>query len=190
MYRPEPDPYCYPGTTVLINRLDLHDQAALAAFEAEITSQRATEPLPAGRLGYRHYRAIHRHLFQDVYSWAGKIRTVRMSKDASAFCYPEHIDREMQRLFADLARQKYFRELDAATFSRKAAHFLAELNAIHPFREGNGRTQLSFLIILAEQAGHPFAMERLDPKAMLAATIASFGGNEGPLVDVIAVLVQ
>jgi cell filamentation protein len=80
--------------------------------------------------------------------------------------------------------------LDAATFARKAAHFLAELNAIHPFREGNGRTQLSFLTILAERAGHPLAMERLDPKAMLKATITSFGGNENPLVDMIAALMQ
>jgi cell filamentation protein len=67
MYKAEADPYCYPGTTVLINRLDLRDQAELSPFEAEITSQRAAEPLPAGRLGYRHYCAIHRHLFQDVY---------------------------------------------------------------------------------------------------------------------------
>ncbi len=189
MYRAEADPYCYPGTTVLINRLGLHDQVALNAFEAEITSQRATEPLPAGRLSYRHYRAIHRHLFQDIYPWAGKIRTVRISKHGNVFCYPEHIDREMRRLFAGLARQKHFRGLDAATFARKAAHFLTELNAIHPFREGNGRVHLSFLTVLAERAGHPLALERLDPKAMLTATITSFGGNEEPLVDLIAALV-
>jgi cell filamentation protein len=102
MYQAEADPYCYPGTAVLVNRLGLRDQTELDAFEAEITSQRATEPLPAGRLSYRHYRAIHRHLFQDVYPWAGKVRTLRMSKDGSTFCHPEHINREMRRLFADL----------------------------------------------------------------------------------------
>jgi cell filamentation protein len=188
MYQSEPDPYCYPGTTVLINHLGLRDQAALDGFEAEITSQRATEPLPPGRFSYRHYCAIHRHLFQDVYPWAGKIRTVRMSKDGNAFCYPEHIDREMRRLFSDFAGQKHFRALDEATFARKATHFLAELNAIHPFREGNGRTQLSFVALLAEQAGHPLAMERLDPKAVLRAMITSFGGNEKPLIDLLTSL--
>lgn len=103
MYADVPDPYCYPGTTVLINRLGVRDQAKLDAFEAEVTAERATQPLPAGRLGYRHYRAIHRHLFQDVYPWAGKIRKVRISKGGNVFCYPEHIDREMRQLFRTLA---------------------------------------------------------------------------------------
>ena len=186
MYRTEPDPYCYPGTTILINRLDIRDQARLDSFEAEVTVERASQPLPAGRLSYTHYRAIHRHLFQDVYAWAGKTRTVRVAKQGSTFCYPENIDREMRSLFADLAAKMHLRGLDAITFSRKAAHFLAELHAIHPFREGNGRTQLSFLTILAEQAGHPLALERLDPKLMLDATVTSFGDSEEPLVDVIA----
>jgi cell filamentation protein len=165
MYRTEPDPYCYPGTTVLINRLGATDQSILDAFEAEMTSQRATEPLPNGRLSYSHYRAIHRHFFQDVYAWAGRIRTVRMSKGSSEFRYPENIDREMRRLFGRLTAQKHLRGLDARKFAEKAAHFLAELNAIHPFREGNGRMQLAFLTILAEHAGHPLKLERLDPRA-------------------------
>jgi cell filamentation protein len=190
MYKAEPDPYCYPGTTVLINRLGTRDQARLDAFEAEMTSDRATEPLPSGRLSYGHYRAIHRHLFQDVYRWAGKTRTVRISKSGSTFCYPEHIDREMWLLFADLARQKHFRGLNAPEFAGKAAHFLAELNAIHPFREGNGRTQLSFFIVLAEHAGHPLELERLNPEAMLGATVASFGGNARLLAAEIGRLIR
>src|SRR5262249_52138554 len=155
MYEAEADPYCYPETTVLINRAGLRDQAALSAFEAEMVSQRFREPLPPGRLTARHYCAIHRHLFQDVYAWAGKIRTVRIAKQGSAFCYPEHIGREMQRLFGELARQKQFRGRNSADFAERTAHFLAELNAVHPFREGNGRAQLSFLVNLAYRAGHP-----------------------------------
>ena len=190
MYEAAADPYCYPGTTVLKNRLGLRDQAALESFEAEITAQRAAEPLPAGSLNYAHYRAIHRHLFQDVYSWAGKIRTVRISKQGSTFCYPEHIDREMRRLFRVLSAKRYFRDLDAATFSREAAHFFAELNAIHPFREGNGRTQLAFLTILAERADHPLALERLDPPEILHAVVESFTGREQKLMELIARLIR
>ena len=189
MYRAEPDPYCYPGTTVLINLLNTRDQSELDAFEAEMTSDRATEPLPAGRLSYSHYRAIHRHLFQDVYPWAGKIRTVRIGKSGNAFCYPEHIEREMRRIFTELAGQKKLRELPAREFAQMAAHFIAELNAVHPFREGNGRTQLSFLTILAEQGSHPLDLERVEPKAMLKATIASFGGSEKPLARIISDLI-
>jgi cell filamentation protein len=189
MYKAEPDPYCYPGTSVLINRLGIRDQAGLDAFEADVTAERSTQPLPSGRLSYSHYRAIHRHLFQDVYPWAGKIRTVRIAKQGSAFCYPEHIDREMRRLFADLARQKQFHGLDCAAFAAQASHFLSELNAIHPFREGNGRTQLSFLTVLAERPGHPLAFERLNPKSVLDAMIGSFDGDERPLAAVIRRLI-
>lgn len=189
MYRAEDDPYCYPGTTVLKNRLGLAKQTHLDAFEAEITAQRAAEPLPRGRLSYAHYRALHRHLFQDVYDWAGKIRTIRIAKGGNAFCYPEYIDDEMVRLFAALADENKFKDLDARKFSAKATHFLAELNAIHPFREGNGRTQLSFLMLLSERAGHPFDLDLLDPEEFLTATIDSFGGNEKSLLAVIRKLV-
>jgi cell filamentation protein, protein adenylyltransferase len=190
MYRALDDPYCYPGTTILKNRPDLRTQVELDEFETYSTAQRAAEPLPPGRLSYRHYRAIHRHLFQDVYAWAGRIRTVRLAKQASAFCYPEHVDREMRQLFAELARERHLRDLDPPAFARKAAHFLSELNAIHPFREGNGRTQLAFLTILAERAGHPLVLARLDPPVFLRAIMQSFAGDEGRLAEVIGRLIQ
>jgi len=188
MYAAVPDPYCYPGTTVLINRLGIRDQARLDAFEAEVTAERANQPLPAGRLSYRHYRAIHQHLFQDVYAWAGKPRTVRIAKAGSMFCHPEHIDREMRNLFVKLARRNHLRGLEPGEFATQAAHFLAQLNAIHPFREGNGRTQLSFLVLLAQRAGHPLSPVRLDPPAMLAAMVRSFAGDEEPLAQMILCL--
>jgi cell filamentation protein len=190
MYDAVPDAYCYPGTSVLKNRANLRTQAELDLFEEESTAQRFNEPLPAGKFDARHLRAVHKHLFQDVYSWAGKFRTVRISKGGNAFCFPENIERELGRLFADLADQKTLCRLAAADFAEKAAHFLAELNAIHPFREGNGRTQLAFLTALADQAGHPFALELLDPEAMLKATIASFGGSLTPLANLIGRLIR
>lgn len=84
MYEVEADSYyCYPGTRVLKNNLDLRDQKQLEAFEAEITVQRASEPLPPGKMDFRHYCDIHHHLFQDVYPWAGQIRNVRIAKDGN-----------------------------------------------------------------------------------------------------------
>jgi cell filamentation protein len=188
MYEVQDDTYCYPGTTVLKNKLDLRDAAKLAEFEAEITDQRAAEPLPDGSLDYAHYKAIHHHIFQDVYEWAGKSRTVRLSKGGNPFCFPEHIDNQMEQLFGWLESNDYLRGLSKAEFAKKAAHFLAELNAIHPFREGNGRTQLSFLAMLAEVAGHPLDLEWLDPQGILDATIESFGGDEAALTKQIASL--
>lgn len=183
MYDAVADPYCYAGTTVLKNVPGIRDQAKLDAFEAAITAQRADEHLPAGNLSVRHYRAIHHHLFQDVYRWAGKFRTVRISKDGSMFCYPDNITREMKGLFGELKRQRFFRNLSRDEFIARATHFLTTLNAIHPFREGNGRTQTSFLVLVAHQAGHPIAIEKMVPERFLAAMIASFQGDEALLRD-------
>jgi cell filamentation protein len=175
------DPYTYENSTVLINKLDLRNQSELDDFEAEISSARANEPLPQGNLDFAHYCAVHRHLFQDVYEWAGTPRTVRMSKQGNPFCFPEHIDAQASKLFADLKAENYLEDLSANVFAERAAHFLAELNAVHAFREGNGRAQLTFFALFADRAGHPLDLEKLDPDAMLKAMIASFEGDESGL---------
>lgn len=190
MYEAADDPYCYPGTSVLKNRLGLRDQAELNSFEALITTQRSDEPLRLGPLDVDGYRGIHRHLFQDVYDWAGEFRTVRIARQGSMFCYPEHIDREMDLVFDALAAGDEFKGLQPAAFASRAAHLLSDLNAIHPFREGNGRTQNVFLTILAERAGHPLELGRLRPQELLDAMIAGFSGNEQPLGDLIASLIR
>jgi cell filamentation protein len=190
MYDAVDDPYTYENSTILVNKLGLREQPALDAFEAEISSARAEEPLPEGVLDFTQYKSVHHHLFQDVYEWAGQVRTVRLFKGGNPFCFPENIEGQAARLFDELKEANYFRDLDAAAFSRKTAHFLAELNAIHAFREGNGRSQLTFLALVASHAGHPLDLERLDPDEMLAAMIASFDGEEGMLTDIIEKLIQ
>lgn len=190
MYDAVSDPYCYPGTTVLRNIPGIQSQAALDEFEAAITAQRSDEPLPPGRLSVRHYCAIHHHLFQDVYPWAGKFRTVRIAKDGSAFCYPENIAPEMTRLFTSLRQKQFLKNLPWDGFAKEAAAFLSTLNAIHPFREGNGRTQTSFLALLAARAGHPLDLQRLAPEEFLAAMVASFKGNDQTLERQILALTE
>lgn len=183
MYDAVEDPYCYPGTTILRNIPDIREQNTLEEFEAAMTAQRADEPLPTGRMSVAHYRAVHHHLFQDVYAWAGIPRTVRISKDGNAFCYPEHIGRELKRLFGGLQKKNYFRNFSREQFAHDAAAFLSTLNAVHPFREGNGRTQTAFLVLLAAEAGHPLTLPRLKPDEFLAAMIASFRGNDALLEE-------
>jgi cell filamentation protein len=92
MYDAIEDPYTYENSTVLVNKLDLREQTELDAFEVEISSARAEEPLPHGTLDFIHYKAVHHHLFQDVYQWAGQVRTVRISKGGNPFCFPENIE--------------------------------------------------------------------------------------------------
>jgi cell filamentation protein len=180
------DPYCYRGTFVLKNKAGLRDASALEGFELEMSAIRAEEPLPHGRFDPRHYRAVHRHLFQDVYRWAGRYRTIRTTKDGNPFCYPEYIEPEMDALFARLREAILEPMLPFPDFTRASAEFLGELNAIHPFRDGNGRTQLSFLFLLALEAGHPLDLARVDRTSLLPAMIASFHGQLGPLEQVIA----
>ena len=190
MYETVEDPYCYPGTDTLINKLDIREPELLTAFEAEMTSARADEPLPLGRLSVTHYRKIHHHLFQDVYSWAGRYRSTRISKGGSMFCYPENIASEMQKRFAQLKQKRFLRNLPRRDFVSRAAHFLAELNAIHPFRDGNGRAQLAFMTLLAYRAGHPFDLDALDTEAMIPAMEASFKGDEGALKTILLTMCE
>jgi len=189
MYDAVADPYCYDGTTVLKNIPSLRTQAELDAFEAISTATRANAPLPAGHFSVKQYQAIHRHLFQDVYKWAGRYRTVRLGKDGSAFCYPDHIAPEMTKLFADLKAKRYLGLRSADAFASAAAEFLATLNAIHPFREGNGRTQTSFLALIADHAGHPLDLNRLERDPFLAAMVVSFKEDITPLAEQIRLLI-
>jgi cell filamentation protein len=189
MYDAIADDYCYPGTTVLKNKLDLRDAEELADFEAEVTDTRSDEEAPDGNLDFKHFKTIHQHLFQDVYDWAGEIRTVRMSKDNSMFCYPENIESEAKKLFTKLQNDKFLEGLSSNEFAKKSAHFLAELNAIHAFREGNGRAQMSFFLLLADQAGHPLDLDDFEPDTFMNAMITSFNADEAPLAALIERLV-
>lgn len=184
------DPYCYPGTQVLINCQGVTDPGTLSNFELAMTTARFDEPMPSGQLSVTHFFAVHRHIFQDVYNWAGKPRTVRISKGQSHFCFPENIQPELKRLFAKLREERFLRDLSPAEFAQKAAGFLADLNAIHAFRDGNGRAQMAFFTILAVRAGHPLRLDRIEPTPFLAAMIASFRGDEAPLVAQIERLID
>ncbi len=151
---------------------------------------RSTEVWPIGQLDVSHYLSIHHHLFQDVYDWAGALRTVRIGKGGVWFCFPEYIEGEMNVLFGRLRNANYFHKLQAAEFSRSAARFLSDLNAIHPFREGNGRAQMSLLTILTDRSGLPFRFDELEPERAMNAMIDSFQGNLLPLEGLIRDLVR
>lgn len=177
------DPYSYRGTCCLKNKLRLRDPEKLQAFELEMSSVRSQEPLPMGRFGPTHYKRVHRHLFQDVYRWAGRYRTIRTGKGDNWFCMPQFIDPQMKQLFPRLDLPAFAPGSTADAFVTAAADFLATLNAIHPFREGNGRSQLSFLHLIALRAGHPVRLENIPQAPFLTAMIRSFQGENDQLID-------
>ena len=174
---------------MLLNKQGIASAGELEAFEVAMFTLRYRQPLPNGKFDPAHYRAIHHHLFQDVYDWAGEYRTIRTAKNKTMFCYPEHIDGQMNTLFECLRKPAVTGETPRDEFVAFAAKFLSELNAIHPFREGNGRTQLTFLFLLGHRAGITLDMTRIRPQEMLAAMIASFDGDLGALEDAIGRLV-
>lgn len=188
-YALQDDPLCYPGTQVLMNRAGLHDQDQLDQFEHLMFLTRAEEPLPPGNLDFVHYKAIHQHYFQDVYDWAGKPRSIRTGKGGNWFCYPEFIDIEMERVFTQLADEGHLANVRSRQeFAVRASQYIADVNAIHPFREGNGRCQLTLLSILSDLAGFPMDEDQIDPPALMTAMIASFAGDLGPLAEAILIM--
>ncbi len=116
--------------------------------------------------------------YQDVYTWAGKHR---MSRGGNAFCYPEYIEATAAELFRTLDQDVFAGGAKRAEFIDAASEFLGELNAIHCFRDGNGRAQLTFLHLVADRAGHPMQLARVKRKTFLPAMIASFHSQLGPL---------
>jgi cell filamentation protein len=158
------DPYLYPGASVLKNLRGLTDSGPLARFEARRTHRRIAElidtPVPGlvprlvpGSFDLAHLKAIHRYIFQDVYEWAGQFRTVNISKGGHLFGVAAFLEPALRQTVEKLAAENYLVDLDAALFAGRAAYFLGELNAAHPFREGNGRTQREFIRELGLKAG-------------------------------------
>jgi cell filamentation protein len=150
------DPYVYPGTDVLRNHFGIRDATELAQRESGLTAVRIAElerRFISGHYDTAHLQAVHRWIFGDIYPWAGQLRTVKIAKDASLFALPEHIASYLAGVLSELANEDRLRGLQRADFVTRLAHYFAELNAVHPFREGNGRTQRAFLGQTASDAG-------------------------------------
>jgi cell filamentation protein, protein adenylyltransferase len=180
------DPYVYPGTRTLRNRLGLTDPADLDRVERLYAADRATQPIPRGAFDLTHLRAIHRHLFQDIYDWAGELRTVEISKRDQQFQFRQYIQTGMADVHRRLERSRFLRGLSAADFAAQAAVIIGDINYIHPFREGNGRTQLHYLKQLAEQAGHRLDLARIAGEHWIAASVSSHAADYRPMAEVIA----
>ena len=174
----DPD-YCYPPAfTVLRNRLNIRDARTLEAAERQFVTQRLLEPVPGGDFDLAHLCAIHRHLFQDVYDWAGELRTVEMVKGGSRFQPRRFIESGMADIHRRIVAAGYFRGTGPDAFAGGAGPILGDVNHVHPFREGNGRTQLQYL---KQHAGHRRDLTRLDPGLWLDASRRSNAGDHGAM---------
>ena len=179
------DPYLQANGT-LKNRLGITDAEMLGQVEADFTKVRLRlleRRGPQGPFSFERLKATHRYLFGDVYSWAGEVRGTELYK-ATGLGGPLHqftpvaqIEAEAAHIFGRLARAGEHRGLDRSTFAIRAADLLSDVNQLHPFREGNGRTQRTFVEALAKEAGHPLAFDVVSRERMILASVQASQGE-------------
>ena len=177
---------CYEGTLTLINKLDIRDEEELARLETIMTTTRITmllsEPY-GGELSAEHYCDLHRAIMGDLYDWAGSVRTVPLSKKGTHFNSPEGLERDMKLLFGYLAEEGCFLDRTGEEYARCIAEFYSDLNLLHPFREGNGRTQRVLITQLIERSGRSIDFSRCDKEGLMIATIFAAQGVLDQLTD-------
>ena len=168
--------YCYPESDVLRNRLNIRDGAELKQAEEEFTAVKQLvllqEPLK-GRFTKTHLMRIHRFLFEDIYPFAGHIRREQISKGDTMFYPPDLIDRELNRVFDELRGRAMLSEQDAEKQLQNLSHVMAELNIIHPFREGNGRSIREFIRCMALEYGLHLNWGNVNHELLIDTAIAS-----------------
>jgi cell filamentation protein len=175
---------------ILRNTRDLTDVAELELIIARVSFVRVAElgesPLH-GKFDVPHLRAIHRYIFQDIFPWAGDFREVTTSRTNSfGFPPPQFMVPSLENVFNALRAENHLKQLDPDQFAIRAGHYLGEINAIHPFREGNGRTQREFIRSIALKAGHRLVWKDLEPEENNSASRISYAtGNSSALAAMI-----
>ncbi len=166
------DPHCYPGSTVLRNRLGLTDDEALNEAErglSEIAVSKIDFDLPPYDLSY--LQRIHQQLFADIYDWAGELRTVDISKGTTHFCNLARIEVESAKLFKRLAEANWYEGISRSELVAAVAELYGDLNMIHPFREGNGRAQRILFEHIVINAGYEISWWAVEEHEWIRANI-------------------
>lgn len=178
---------CYPNTLCLINKFDIRDEKQLSEIEADITFAKSSEwernPLSES-FDLNHYKAIHRFLFEDLYSWAGELRSIDISKKGTSFCSVVNLEEMCKKSFDYLQSRHLFTNLDKTEFIDEIVDFYCTTNMLHPFREGNGRTQRLFISQLIRHNGYDFNFSDIDTDELMIATIHSANGVTDFLRDI------
>lgn len=181
------DTYCYPNSHVLKNKLGITDTKALQAAEIEVTSASLFElqqqPV-TGNFDFKHLCKIHEQIFQDLYDWAGKPRTVNIRK-GNLFCLVQNIPSYADSIFTNYYKDCCNAKDNKNQFVHVFAEYYADINALHPFREGNGRTQREFARELCEHLGYSFDLTHTSHQQMLEASIVSFNTGDNSKLEAI-----
>lgn len=167
--------YCYNDTNVLKNKFGIKDFNTLKCIEEEIVSAKLYELMKnpvLGRFSKTHFFKIHQFLFGDIYPFAGKIRKEQIWKGDTMFYPPNSIDNELHKIFNVISDCKK-RKLDKDELIDKTAYIMTELNIVHPFREGNGRSIREFIRQWLWDYGYSLNWGNVDKDVILEASIKS-----------------
>lgn len=185
------DPYLYPGLNVMRNQLGIRQAERLAQAAYELTALRAaTLPLGPSARGLPHLCAIHRHLYQDVFDWAGEIREIDIYQGDTRFCHFAYIEKEGNALMQDLEDEAYLVGLNPEEFVARLSHYYCEINVLHPFRIGNGIAQRIFFEQLAIHAGYQLNWRDIDPEAWAQANQSGAMGDLSALQTIFGKVVS
>lgn len=192
-YELENDPYLDQSSGILKNLLEITNAEELAKAEGDISGAQiaslAERPVE-GNFDLEHLQMIHKHVLGSIYLWAGELRTVELSLGSTQFASVEYLPQAAKEVFDSLAAEKFLSDLSDEDFPFRLAHYYSEVNLLHPFREGNGRTQRAFFSLLSAQSGRRIAWAQMDPEENIQASIAAYNGNEGYLVKMLTPLVS
>lgn len=173
IYKERKSSYCYENSSTLVNKLNIQDNELLQKYEAKITAAKLLGLRQKGITGNfdsKHLIALHTYLFEDIYPFAGKFRTEDISKGVFSFAHWEYISSELERLLKELKNENYLENIDKKHFAQRLAYYIAEMNVLHPFREGNGRTIREFIRQLALRNGYLLNLKKVSPEEMLSAS--------------------
>ncbi|GHU40800.1 Fic family protein [Spirochaetia bacterium] len=181
--------YCYSNTTILRNKQGIKDEEALTVAEREISSLRLLQLRGKsinGNFDLDHLCKIHRFIFSDIYKWAGNLRRGEfLSKGGSIFCRGQFLKNTSDEIFTKLSNENQLRKLPKEQFIKRLAFYMGEVNALHPFREGNGRTAREFFRQLSFKAGYTLDFGNTNTDELLKADIDAFNGDCAGLVVIL-----
>lgn len=172
--------YCYKGTNVLVNKLDIKDSKVLLEYEKRIVALKLIALHKQGITGnfdVNHFISIHKFLFEDIYPFAGQFRIENIAKDNFSFAEFQYIEPELTKLLDKLKSENYLSNSDSINnvqykkyLANGIAYYWAELNVLHPFREGNGRSTREFLRQLALKNDYSLDIHNIDANKFLEAS--------------------
>lgn len=168
--------YCYPNSNVLKNNFNIQDNNKLFEIERKIVLAKLYELRQNNQIfnfDIHHFVGIHEFLFEDIYPFAGLFRTENIAKGNFSFAQWQFIDKELIKLLNELKQENYLKDLNIRDMAKRLAYYMAELNVLHPFREGNGRTIREFTRQIAFNAGYILDTQNIDAKEILNACIKS-----------------